>query len=104
MNRINLGMLVTALLTTATLQACDNKASPTITKQEPTADSVDSRSKVIGVTPEPPKPEGMATTSPVPSTVTKQQQSNSMPLPGQANDHSNSAKDSSQKSRDVPKK
>jgi len=106
MNRINVCLLATLLVTSTAQLGCERKAPSTSgdTNATPTSDSVDPRSKVIGVTPQPPKPEGPATTSAARSTVTKQEQSNSMPLPGQANDHSNSAKDSSQKSKEVPKK
>jgi hypothetical protein len=104
MKPIRIGLLVTALVASAALQACDRKVPPVSTKSEPTADSVDPRSKAIGQMPQPPKSEGTATTSTAPSTVSKQEESKSMPLPGQANDHSTLTKDASQKSKEVPKK
>lgn len=106
MTILRIPLIAALLLTTAVLQACSDNTSQTSAKQgaEATSGDVDPRSKVIGVTPQPAKAEGSSTTSGARSSITKQQESNSMPLPGQANDHSNPAKDSTQKSKPAPKK
>lgn len=106
MTPLRIPLIAALLLTTSLLQSCYDNKPQTSAKHsdEPTSADVDARSKVIGVVPQAAKAEGPSTTSAARSSITKQQQSNSMPLPGQANDHSNPVKDSSQKSKPVPKK
>ena len=70
----------------------DKAASPTpVTENDP-------RAKVLGVGPGEPVKETPGTTSPVKSDVSKAQEANAMPLPGQANDHSTLSPKATQKS------
>ncbi len=80
--------------------ACTDKgASPSRMQAPPaTAADMDPRSKVVGVEPAGPTKEAPATTSPAKSSISKAQQSNAMPLPGQANDDSTLSPKASQKS------
>ena len=79
---------------------CTEKStSPSKAKSPPaTAADIDPRSKVIGVVPAGPTAEAPATTASAKSSISKAQQSNAMPLPGQANDHSTLSPKASQKS------
>jgi hypothetical protein len=106
MTPLRIPLIAILLLTTSVLQACNDNTSQTSAKQgaEATSSDLDPRSKVIGVTPQPAKAEGPSTTAGARSSITRQQESNSMPLPGQANDHSNPVKDATQKSTPAPKK
>lgn len=87
-----------SLLAAGCLFACTDKpqsgAAPVV---KPTA-VVEPASKVLGVEPAAPTKEAKATTSPAKSDITPAQQSSSMPMPGQANDHSTLATDSTLKS------
>jgi len=97
-NLIRKGATAAALAAVIIATGCSDKNAPGTSQTGPAA-TPDPRSKVIGVEPAPPAPvkEAPATTSPAPSTVSKDQESKSMPLPGQANDHSTLAKNPSQK-------
>lgn len=79
-----------ALLAACTLAACVDKTPPTpVTKSaEATTADTPASSQVLGVVPAGPTPEAPATKSAAKSDVSKSQQSNAMPMPGQANDHS----------------
>ena len=71
----------------------DKSASPTGTAAEN-----DPRAKVLGVTTSTPAIETPGTTSTTKSDLSKAQQANAMPLPGQANDHSALSPKATQKS------
>ena len=72
------------------MSGCTEQLKPTtIAKQPPgTADTIDARSKVIGVEPAGSTKETLGTTPIVKSDMTKAEAANAMPMPKQANDHS----------------
>jgi hypothetical protein len=79
--------------------ACTDQAAPQTKIDEQSASPAagappDSQ---VGVVPAGPGKEAPATTSAVKSDVSKAQQSSAMPMPGQANDHSTSARTPSMK-------
>ena len=85
---------VGALVLTLTLaSACTEKVPP-----QPMLNTTPSSTAVgvpeatqVGVVPAGPSPEAAATTSAVKSDMSKSEQSNTMPMPGQVNDHSTTA-------------
>ncbi len=101
MNIINIQSCKAAAVVFAALSAvaCTDKGTSPSKVQAPpaTAAGMDQRSKAVGVEPAGPTKEAPATTSPVESSISKAQQSNAMPLPGQANDHSTLSPQASQK-------
>lgn len=98
MNSINHRIGAAALLLVLACAAgCGDRNSASTVSQTGPAGTPDPGSKVIGVEPAPPKPEPATTTSTAPSTVSKEQETKAMPLPGQVNDHSTLAKNPSQK-------
>ena len=101
MNIVNIQRCAAAITILAALSAvgCTDKgASPSKVQAPPaTAADIDPRSKVLGVHPAGPTKETPATTSPAKSEISKAQESNAMPLPGQANDHSTLSPQPSQK-------
>ena len=95
MNAINIQRSATVAILFALLAAgCSDKSvSPTGTAAEN-----DPRAKVLGVTTSALAIETPGTTSTAKSDLTKAQQANAMPLPGQANDHSTLSPKATQKS------
>lgn len=87
------------VLAAALLVSCSDAVSPTPAAQAPAATASDttSPSTMVGTVPAGPTKEAPATTSAVTSDISKTQQSNSMPMPGQANDHSTPAPNATQK-------
>ena len=80
---------------------CSDNSNPVKVKANAppaTSADIDPRSKVVGVVPVAPTLEDAATTSAAKSDISKTQQANAMPLPGQANDHSTLSPKASQKS------
>lgn len=65
--------------------------------------STETPSTVVGTPPAGPTAEATGTTSAVKSDVSKTEQSNAMPMPGQANDHSTLSPAASQKSGSIKK-
>lgn len=88
-----------ALLAAFTISGCKDKIAPVpkVDAAPATAANIDPRSRVIGVEPAGPSAETSATTSAAKSEISKVQQSNAMPLPGQANDHSTLSPKATQK-------
>ena len=88
--------IVVAALLAAGVAACD-KAK--VSTKGRTALAPDASAQVIGKEPAPPTgdPPGTTPVAPDSTEVSKSVQSNSMPLPGQPNDHSNLAPAPSQK-------
>lgn len=96
MNVINIqrSAAAAAILVVLLVVGCtDKSASPTGAAAEN-----DPRAKVIGVTSSTPAIETPGTTSTAKSDISKAQEANAMPLPGQANDHSTSSPKATQKS------
>ena len=94
MNLINIQRNAAAAILVALLAVgcTDKSVSPTGTAAEN-----DPRAKVIGVTASTPAIETPGTTSTAKSDLSKAQQANAMPLPGQANDHSTLSPKATQK-------
>jgi hypothetical protein len=94
--RINLRKTVVVIATMCVtssaflITGCTEKSkAASIAKQPPgTAETIDSRSKVIGVEPAAPTKETSGTTPIVKSDMTKAEAATAMPMTGQANDHS----------------
>jgi PBP1b-binding outer membrane lipoprotein LpoB len=89
------GTLLLALLTSS----CQDRGAPdakALASPEATASQVAPPS-FVGTPPEAPTTGASSTRSGAKSDVTKSQQSNDMPMPGQANDHSTLAPNASQK-------
>ena len=82
--------------------ACSEKVTPTPVLAQPaaTASDTSAQTSVVGTVPAEPARDSAATQSAAQSDLSKAQQSNSMPLPGQANDHSTTAPNASQKPGD----
>lgn len=77
---------------------------PKVTAVPPVnAISTETPSTVVGTEPAGPTKEAPGTTSAAKSDVSKAQQSNAMPLPGQANDHSTLSPAASQKASSIKK-
>ena len=92
--------LTTALLFAAWFAAgCSDTVAPTPVLPQPaaTASDTSSQSSVVGTVPAEPAKDTHSTTSAAKSDISKAQQSNNMPMPGQANDHSTLAPNASQK-------
>ena len=83
------------------LAGCMERSNPTApAKKSPgTAETIDVRSKVVGVAPAGPTKETVGTTPIVKSDVTKAEAANAMPMPKQANDHSIPVKPTPQKAK-----
>jgi hypothetical protein len=82
----------------AGLAACGDRLSD-VSAHTPKATPADASAIVIGTAPAPPTgdPPGTTPVSPDTTEVSKATESQSMPLPGQPNDHSNLAPNPSQK-------
>lgn len=93
------GVILVVFVATLTAFGCsDNSVSATKPKARPvTAAENDPRAKVLGVEHVGTATETPGTTSPAKSDITKAQQENAMPLPGQANDHSTLSPKATQK-------
>ena len=92
--------LTAALIFAAGLAtACSDTVAPTPVPPQPaaTASDTSSQSSLVGTVPAGPTRDTSSTTSAAKSDISKTQQSNDMPLPGQANDHSTPAPNASQK-------
>jgi PBP1b-binding outer membrane lipoprotein LpoB len=70
---------------------------PVVPQAAATASDVSSQPSLVGTVPVDTNKDTPATTSAEKSNVSKVQQSNDMPMPGQANDHSTLAPNASQK-------
>lgn len=93
------GPVAVIILTVAFLVSCSDAVSPTPAVRAPaaTASDTSSQSTVVGTVPAGPTKEAPATTSAAKSDISKAQQSNSMPMPGQVNDDSTLAPNATQK-------
>jgi hypothetical protein len=93
------GTVAIIVLAAAISAGCSDAVAPTPALQAPAASASDtaSQSSVVGTVPAGPSKEAPATTSAAKSDISKAQQSNSMPMPGQANDHSTPAPNATQK-------
>ena len=92
--------LKSALMFAACVAAgCSDSVSPTPVVPQPaaTASDTSSQSSVVGTVPAGPTQDTHSTTSAATSDIGKTQQSNAMPMPGQANDHSTLAPNATQK-------
>ena len=91
--------VATFTLLAAVSAACTDKsaAPPNASAPIGSAAENDPRAKVLGVGPGEPVKETAGTTSSAKSDVSKAQESNAMPLPGQANDHSTLSPKATQK-------
>lgn len=94
--------MASIILTAALLVSCSDAVSPTPAQPAApapaaTASDTTSPSTMVGTGPAGPTKEAPATTSAATSDISKTQQSNSMPMPGQANDHSTLAPNATQK-------
>jgi len=97
------GSVTVIVLTVALLVSCSDAVSPTPAAQAPAATASDtaSQSTVVGSAPAGPAKEAPATTSAAKSDISKAQQSNSMPMPGQVNDDSTLAPNATQKANNT---
>lgn len=84
------GPVAAIVLTAALLVGCSETVTPTPEAQGPaaTASDTSAQSTVVGTVPAGPTKEAPATTSGADSDISNTQESTSMPMPGQANDHS----------------
>jgi hypothetical protein len=85
------GLATTSMIVVAfAIAGCNERSNPTAPAKQPpgTAETIDPRSKVVGVEPAGPTKETAGTTSIVQSDMTKAEAANAMPMPKQANDHS----------------
>lgn len=101
MNALNRqqGTVAIIVLAAALSASCSDAVAPMPPVQAPAATASDtaSQSSVVGTVPAGPTKEAPATTSAAKSDISKAQQSNSMPMPGQANDHSTPAPNATQR-------
>ena len=93
------GPMAAVVLAATLLVSCSDAVSPKPAAQAPaaTASDITSQSTMVGTVPAGATKEAPATTSAATSDISKTQQSNSMPMPGQANDHSTPAPNATQK-------
>ena len=94
-----LGLTATLIFAAGIATACSDTTAPTPVLPQPaaTASDTSSQSSVVGTVPAGPTKDIQAGTSAAKSDISKTQQSNDMPMPGQANDHSTLAPNASQK-------
>lgn len=101
MNALNFrpGSVAIIVLAAALSASCSDAVAPKPAVQTPAATASDSASQasVVGTEPAGPTKEAPATTSAAKTDISKAQESNSMPMPGQANDHSTLAPNATQK-------
>lgn len=101
MSRLNIERCagVVTVFAALSLVGCKDKPASPFKLNTPAATSadIDPRSKVIGIEAAGPAKETAATMSPAKSDVSKAEESNAMPLPGQVNDHSTLSPKTSQK-------
>jgi hypothetical protein len=93
------GTVAIIILAAALSASCSDAVAPIPSVQAPAATASDnaSQSSVVGTVPSGPTKEAPATTSAAKSDISKAQQSNSMPMPRQANDDSSQAPNATQK-------
>ena len=93
------GLMAAIVFAAALLVSCSDAVSPLPAAPAPaaTASDITSQLTVVGTVPAGPTKEAPATTSAATSDISKTQQSSSMPMPGQANDHSTLAPNATQK-------
>ena len=92
------GVVMFFFVATLSAVGCsDNADSPPKVKVNAATAENDPRAKVLGVEHVGIAKETPGTTSPAKSDITKAQQENAMPLPGQANDHSTLSPKATQK-------
>lgn len=70
------------------LSGCSDTVTPAVQGPAASASDTSAQTTMVGTVPADPTREGPATTSASKTDLTKAQQSNAMPMPGQANDHS----------------
>jgi hypothetical protein len=94
-----LGLTAALIFAAGIATACSDTAAPTPVLPQPaaTASDTSSQSSVVGTVPAGPTKDIQPDTSAAKSDISKTQQSNNMPMPGQANDHSTLAPNASQK-------
>ena len=101
MNALNRqkGTVAIIILAAALSTSCSDAVSPKPAVQAPAATASDtaSQASVVGTVPAGPTKEAPATTSAAKSDMSKAQQSNSMPMPRQANDDSSPTPNATQK-------
>jgi hypothetical protein len=93
------GTVAIIILAAALSASCSDAVAPMPAVQAPAATASDtaSQSSVVGTVPAGPTKEAPATTSGARSDISKAQQSNSMPMPRQANDDSTPVPNATQK-------
>ena len=93
------GAMAIMVLAAALSASCSDAVAPKPPEQTPAASATDttSQSSVVGTVPAGPTQEAPATTSAATTDMSKAQQSNAMPMPGQANDDSTLAPKATQK-------
>lgn len=91
-------------LAMALLAGCSDTVAPTPAVQPPAASASDTSAQttLVGTVPAGPSNEVPANPSATPTDLTKAQQSNAMPMPGQANDHSTPASKAGQRATTTP--
>ncbi len=93
------GAMAIMVLAAALSASCSDAVAPKPPEQTPAASASDttSQSSVVSTVPAGPTKEAPATTSAAKTDISKAQQSNSMPMPGQVNDDSTLAPNATQK-------
>jgi len=93
------GLKAALLLAAAIAAGCSDTVTPTPQAPQPaaTASDTSSQSSVVGTVPAGPSSDTRSGGSAAKSDISKTQQSNDMPMPGQANDHSTPAPNATQK-------
>ena len=94
-----LGLTAALIFAAGLATACTDTVSPTPYVPPPaaTASDTSAQSSLVGTVPAEPTKDTHSTTSAAKSDISKMQQSDSMPMPGQANDHSTLSPKASQK-------
>lgn len=98
-SRHPIGLKAALLFAACVAAGCSDTVSPTPAAPQPaaTASDTSSQSSLVGTVPAGPTQNTDSTTSAAKSDISKAQQSNDMPMPGQANDHSTPAASATQK-------
>ena len=93
------GLKVALMFVACVAAGCSDSVAPTPAAAQPaaTASDTSSQSSLVGTVPAGPTKDTGSTTSATKSDISKTQQSNNMPMPGQANDHSTPAPNATQK-------
>lgn len=98
------GTLAAVFLAATLLAGCSDKDAPTPAVQPPAASASDTsgQTTLVGTEPAAPTSETPASAAADESDLSKAQESSAMPLPGQANDHSTTSPNASQKATTTP--